>query len=95
MLILGFVHIYMGGLVWSTKTCFHKSVVQSHTDDQPNISHLYASQKNRFKTTYELTVLSSMKNLFPNLFGKGSSDGMDTSKSLPSLADVDKWSSKV
>lgn len=34
-----------------------------------------------------------MKNLFPNLFGKGSSDGMDTSKSLPGLADVDKWSS--
>ncbi len=68
-------------------------LAQSHTDDQTNMSHLYASQKNGFEMTYESTVLSSMKNLFPNLFGKGSADGMDTSKLLPALSDADKWNS--
>lgn len=70
-------------------------LAQSHTDDQANMSHLYASQKNGFETTYKSTVLSSMKNLFPNLFGKGGADGMDTSKLLPGLADADKWNSSM
>ena len=61
-------------------------------DDQTKMNHLYASQ-NWFETAYESTVLSSMKNLFPTLFGKGGADGTDTSKLLPSLLDADKWNS--
>jgi hypothetical protein len=55
------------------------------------MSHLFASQKNGFETTYESKVLSSMKNLFPNLFEKREADRMDTSKLLPGLSDVNKW----
>jgi hypothetical protein len=32
-----------------------------------------------------------MQNLFPNLFGKSGSDGMDTSRTLPALQNGDKW----
>jgi hypothetical protein len=66
-------------------------LAQSHTDDQANMSHLYASQKSGFDTTYESTVLSFMKNLFPNIIEKGGADGLDTSKLLPGLSDADKW----
>lgn len=66
-------------------------LAQPHTDTETNMNHLYASQKNGFETTYESHILSSMQNLFPNLFGKSSSDGMDTSQSLPGLPSIDKW----
>ncbi len=55
------------------------------------MAQLYNSQKNGFKTTYESRVISSMQNLFPNLFSKSSSDGMDTSQALPGLLTVEKW----
>lgn len=60
-------------------------LAQPHTDTEMNMNHLYASQKNVFETIYESRILFSMQNLFPNLFGKSSSDGMDTSQSLPGL----------
>jgi hypothetical protein len=34
-----------------------------------------------------------MQNLFPNLFGKTSSDGLDTSRVLPGLQTTDNWNS--
>jgi hypothetical protein len=34
-----------------------------------------------------------MQNLFPNLFGKSSSGGLDTSRVLPGLQSADKWNS--
>jgi hypothetical protein len=60
-------------------------LAQPHTDTEMNMNHLYASQKNVFETIYESQILFSMQNLFPDLFGKSSSDGMDTSQSLPGL----------
>jgi len=60
-------------------------------DSQDNMAHMYNSQKNGFETTYESRVISSMQNLFPNIFGKNGSDGMDTSQTLPGLKSVDKW----
>jgi len=66
-------------------------LAQPHLDTQENMSQLYNSQKNGFETTYESRIVSSMQNLFPNLFGKASADGMDTSKALPGLQTVEKW----
>jgi hypothetical protein len=66
-------------------------LAQPHLDAQENMSQLYNSQKNGFETTYESFIVSSMQNLFPNLFGKSSADGMDTAKALPGLQTVDKW----
>jgi len=66
-------------------------LAQSHLDAQENMSQLYNSQKNGFETTYESRIVSSMQNLFPNLFGKTAADGMDTSKALPGLQSVEKW----
>jgi hypothetical protein len=69
-------------------------LAQAHVDSEANISHLYNSQKNGFDTTYESRIISSMQNLFPNLFGKSSSDGLDTSRASPGLKSADKWNSE-
>jgi hypothetical protein len=66
-------------------------LAQPHLDNQDNMAQLYNSQKNSFETTYESRVVSSMQNLFPNLFGKSLADGMDTSQALPGLLTVEKW----
>jgi hypothetical protein len=66
-------------------------LAQSHMDSQDNMAHMYNSQKNGFETTYESRVISSMQNLFPNIFGKNGADGMDTAQTLPGLKSVDKW----
>jgi hypothetical protein len=68
-------------------------LAHSHMDSQESMAHLYNLQKNGFDTVYESRIISSMQNLFPNLFGKTSSDGMDTAQTLPSLQSADKWSS--
>jgi hypothetical protein len=68
-------------------------LAQAHVDSEANMSHLYNSQKNGFHTTYESRIISSMQNLFPNIFGKSSSEGLDTSRALPCLQTPDKWNS--
>jgi hypothetical protein len=68
-------------------------LAQTHMDSQENMAHLYNSQKNGFDTIYESKIISSMQNLFPNLFGKSGADGMDTSKTLPGLQNSEKWNS--
>jgi len=60
-------------------------------DSNENMTHLYNSQKNGFETIYESKIISSMQNLFPNLFGKSGADGLDTSRTLPGLQSSDKW----
>jgi len=69
-------------------------LAQAHVDSESNMSHLYNSQKNGFDTTYESRIISSMQNLFPNLFGKARTDGLDTSRALPGLQSADKWNSE-
>lgn len=66
-------------------------LAQPHMDSSENMAHLYNSQKNGFETIYESRVISSIQNLFPDLFGKNSADGMDTSQTLPALQSIDKW----
>lgn len=66
-------------------------LARTQMDSQENMAHLYNSQKNGFDTIYESRIISSMQNLFPNLFGKSGSFGMHTSRMLPGLQSSDKW----
>jgi len=69
-------------------------LAQPHLDSQENMAQLYNSQKNGFDTTYESRIISSMQNLFPNLFGKSASAGMDTALALPGFTKPEQWNNK-
>ncbi len=66
-------------------------LAQDHTDSTEVLTNLYNSQKNQFNNLYDSKVLSSCQNLFPTVFGRSSSDGLDTSRTLPGLTSADKW----
>jgi len=66
-------------------------LAQDHTDSTEVLTNLYNSQKNQFNNLYDSKVITSCQNLFPSVFGKASSDGMDTSRTLPGLSTADKW----
>lgn len=66
-------------------------LAQDHTDSTEVLTNLYNSQKNQFNNLYDSKVITSCQNLFPSVFGKSSSDGMDTSRTLPGLTSADKW----
>jgi hypothetical protein len=66
-------------------------LAQDHTDSTEVLTNLYNSQKNQFNNLYDSKVIASCQNLFPSVFGKASSDGMDTSRTLPGLSTADKW----
>jgi hypothetical protein len=66
-------------------------LAQDHTDSTEVLTNLYNSQKNQFKNLYDSKVITSCQNLFPSVFGKSASDGMDTSRTLPGLSTADKW----
>jgi hypothetical protein len=66
-------------------------LAQDHTDSTKVLTNLYNSQKNQFNNLYDSKVITSCQNLFPSVFGKSSSDGLDTSRTLPGLLTADKW----
>jgi hypothetical protein len=66
-------------------------LAQDHTDSTEVLTNLYNSQKNQFNNLYDSKVIASCQNLFPSVFGRASSDGMDTSRTLPGLSTADKW----
>jgi len=66
-------------------------LAQDHTDSTEVLTNLYNSQKNQFNNLYDSKVITSCQNLFPSVFGKSSSDGMNTSRTLPGLSTADKW----
>ena len=63
-----------------------------HVDAATAIGTFHSSQRTGFATMYESSLAASMQNVLPTLLGKGSTDGMDTSRFLPGLRDPDKWS---
>ena len=63
-----------------------------HVDASTTIGTFHSSQRTGFATMYESSLAASMQNVLPSLLGKGSVDGMDTSRFLPGLRDPDKWS---
>jgi len=66
-------------------------LAQDHTDSTEVLTNLYNAQKNQFTNLYDSKVITSCQNLFPSIFGRSSSDGMDTSRTLPGLSTADKW----
>ncbi len=63
----------------------------SHTDTEKSMSAYYNSQKSGFSSMYEARLAASTQNLFPMVFGRTNSGGMDDSEYLPALMDPDKW----
>mmetsp|Transcript_24659 Transcript_24659/g.35382 ORF Transcript_24659/g.35382 Transcript_24659/m.35382 type:complete len:538 (+) Transcript_24659:814-2427(+) len=63
-----------------------------HVDTATTIGTYHSSQRTGFTSMYESTLAASMLNVLPTLLGKGSTDGLDTSRFLPGLTNADKWS---
>ena len=63
-----------------------------HITTSETIGSFYNSKKTGFATMYEASHAASMTNMLPTILGKGSKDGMDSSRFLPGLQHPDKWS---
>jgi hypothetical protein len=63
----------------------------SHVDTEKAVSAYYNQQKSGFTSMYEARVAASTQNLFPMVFGRSNSGGLDDSEFLPALQDPDKW----
>jgi len=62
-----------------------------HVDTEKSMSAFYNQQKSGFASMYEAHLAASTQNLFPMVFGRSNSAGMDDSEYLPALQDPDKW----
>jgi len=62
-----------------------------HVDAENTFSAFYSQQRSGFTSMYEARVAASVQNLFPMVFGRSESAGLDASASLPALSDPDKW----
>lgn len=63
----------------------------SHTDTEKYMSAFFNQVKSGFVSMHEARVAASTQNLFPMVFGRSNSAGMDDSEYLPALQDPDKW----
>jgi len=63
----------------------------SHVDTEKSMTAYYNQQKSGFASMYEARLAASTQNLFPMVFGRSNSTGMDDSEYLPALQDPDKW----
>jgi len=71
-------------------SCF-EMFAAGHVDHSEALAAMNNSQKTGFPSMYKARVAGSMQNLFPTVLGKGSSDGMDSTRFLPALQNPDKW----
>jgi hypothetical protein len=62
-----------------------------HVDAEQTFTSFYSQKKTGFASMYEARVAASVQNLFPMVFGKSDSAGLDTSDRLPALNDPNKW----
>jgi hypothetical protein len=69
----------------------YEFLAQDHADATEVLTNIYNSQKNNFNNLYDSNVLASCQNLFPTIFVRSSSDGLDTAQTLPGLTTPDKW----
>jgi hypothetical protein len=67
----------------------------SHVDAEKSVSAFYNQQKSGFTSMYEARVAASTQNLFPLVFGRSHSSGMDDSEYLPGVNDPDKWDNGI
>lgn len=62
-----------------------------HVDSELSAAAEHNAEKAGYATYYEMKVAASFNNLFPLLFGKASSSGMDDSDCLPGVSSGEKW----
>jgi hypothetical protein len=62
-----------------------------HVDAKQTFTSFYSQKRTGFASMYEARVAASVQNLFPMVFRKSESSGLDTSDKLPALSDPDKW----
>jgi predicted nucleic acid-binding Zn-ribbon protein len=67
----------------------------SHVDTEKSMTAYYNQQKSGFASMYEARLAASTQNLFPMVFGRSNSTGMDDSEYLPALQDPDKWDNGI
>jgi len=64
-----------------------------YSDVDKTFTAFHNQQKTGFVSMYEARVAVSTQNLFPTVFGRTNSLGLDDSKFLPALPSPDKWDS--
>ncbi len=62
-----------------------------HVDAEKTFAAFHSQQRLGFSSMYGARVAASIQNLFPMVFGKSSSSGLDDSEFLPAIHDPDKW----
>ncbi len=62
-----------------------------HVDAEKTFAAFHSQQRSGFSSMYEACVAASIQNLFPMVFGKSSSSGLDDSEFLLAIQDPDKW----
>lgn len=65
------------------------------TETEKSIAAMHNSQKTGFATMYEARAAATLQNVFPLIFGKANSAGLDDSEYLPAISDPDKWDNGV
>jgi hypothetical protein len=67
----------------------------AHMDTEKSMSAFYNQVKSGFASMYEARLAVSTQNLFPMVFGRSNSAGMDDSEYLPALQDPDRWDNGI
>jgi hypothetical protein len=66
-----------------------------HVDADKTFAAFHSQQKTGFTSMYEARVAASIQNVFPMVFGRSSSSGMDDSEYIPAIQDPAKWDNGV
>lgn len=66
-----------------------------HMDADKTFAAFHSQQKTGFTSMYEARVAASVQNVFPMVFGKSSTSGIDDSEFIPAIQDPDKWDNGV
>jgi hypothetical protein len=62
-----------------------------HVEAEKTFSSFYNQHKTGFVSMYEAQIVASVQKLFPMVFGKSESTGLNASESLPATTNPNKW----
>ncbi len=66
-----------------------------HVDADKTFAAFHSQQKTGFTLMYKARIAASIQNVFPMVFGRTSSSGMDDSEYIPAIQDPMKWDNGV
>jgi len=66
-----------------------------HVDADKTFAAFHSQQKTGFSSMYKARVAASVQNVFPMVFGRSSTTGIDDSEYIPAIMDPDKWDNGV